>query len=236
MGAAWRVCPRYPARLNRSLRHRPLHPPPGAHSRCDGNFGRPLRGRAILGLGAGATGFAALGLSHADPATALCEAVELSRAALAGGSTHSLRGIHDPLRRRSATPNAARADPIYIAGRGEKVLRAAARVADAVLVATSWPALDSITRSKTIRAGAAERHPELPPLRLAAWAYLSLDDDAEAARDAVKPGVVMAVRTSLNVLMRAGVDVPGQLTTAIKSLPGGPSRGVGSQPTCTACL
>jgi 5,10-methylenetetrahydromethanopterin reductase len=178
-------------------------------------------GRAILGLGAGATGFAALGLSHADPATALCEAVELSRQLwraeapihYAGSTTHF---VDDRLHR---TPRAQ--IPIYIAGRGEKVLRAAARVADAVLVGNllAGPGLDYAL--ETIRAGAAERHPELPPLRLAAWAYLSLDDDAEAARDAVKPGVVMAVRTSLNVLMRAGVDVPGQLTTAIKSLPGG---------------
>lgn len=160
-------------------------------------------GRAVLGLGAGVSGFDALGIVRESPARALREAIELTRAFWRGepvtcdGTRFHVRAaqLHFP----------ARDIPVYIAGRGPRVLALAGEVADGVIIGhfTSAPGLARahacITEGEGRRAAGRGR-PEI-----AVWAYTSVGSDGQAARDAVKPAIGRTVRSTPEVLDIAGV-------------------------------
>src|SRR5262249_8690810 len=91
-------------------------------------------GRAVLGMGAGVSGFSELGIKRERPGVAMREAVELIRRLLTGepvnyaGSTVRLEGGH-----LDGTPR--RADvPVYIAPQRPVGCRAAGRVADGAIM------------------------------------------------------------------------------------------------------
>lgn len=92
-------------------------------------------GRAMLGLGAGGSGFPALGIARRKPTSAVREAIQVMRS-LWRGEVVDLRGevIAFSNGRLNFTP--ARADiPIYVAARGRQMLGLAGEVADGVVIA-----------------------------------------------------------------------------------------------------
>jgi 5,10-methylenetetrahydromethanopterin reductase len=168
-------------------------------------------GRAVLGLGAGWSGFQALGIERTAPATALRDAVTFLRRFWVSPTPISHTGrtfafhegrLHHPL---------AEPVPIAIAGRGPRILELAGELADTVLVATftDGPLLDHAL--ERVDTGVARRDPELAPLRRAAWAYIAVDDDASAARAAVRTGIAVALWGSRPLLGQLGIPVPGDL-------------------------
>ncbi|CAN5718445.1 5,10-methylenetetrahydromethanopterin reductase [soil metagenome] len=169
------------------------------------------QGRAVLGLGAGVSGFRALGIVRQAPATALREAIGFLRALWASPGDFEFEG-------RAFSFSAARLHfapvarvPIMIAGRGPRILRLAGELADEVLVATftDGPLLDhSLER---LAEGVAARPPELGPLVRGAWVYASVDDDREAARAAVREGIAVALWGSRPILEELGIALPDDL-------------------------
>lgn len=168
-------------------------------------------GRAVLGLGAGWSGFQALGIERTAPATALRDAIGFLRRFWVSTEPVTFQGrgfafhegrLHHPL----AAPV-----PIAIAGRGPRILELAGELADTVLVATftDGPLLDHAL--ERVEAGVARRHPGLAPLRRAAWAYIAVDDDADAARAAVRTGIAVALWGSRPLLGQLGIPVPDDL-------------------------
>ncbi len=168
-------------------------------------------GRAVLGLGAGWSGFQALGIERTAPATALRDAVAFLRRFWVSpdpvsfvGSSFAFHGgrLHHPL----DTPV-----PIAIAGRGPRILELAGEFADTVLVATftDGPLLDHAL--ERVDAGVARRNPDLSPLQRAAWAYVAVDDDPTAARAAVRAGIAVALWGSRPLLGQLGISVPDDL-------------------------
>jgi alkanesulfonate monooxygenase SsuD/methylene tetrahydromethanopterin reductase-like flavin-dependent oxidoreductase (luciferase family) len=84
-------------------------------------------------------------------------------------------------------------------------------LADGVLVATflDGPLLEaSLAR---VEAGAARRDPSLPALRRISWAYVSIDDDRQAAREAVRRGIAVAIWGSRPIIEELGVSLPDAL-------------------------
>jgi 5,10-methylenetetrahydromethanopterin reductase len=168
-------------------------------------------GRAVLGLSAGWSGFQALGIERTAPATALRDAITFLRrfwisrepVSFAGSSFAFHEGrLHHPL----DAPV-----PIAIAGRGPRILELAGELADTVLVATftDGPLLDHAL--ERVHTGVARRDPDLAPLRRAAWAYIAVDDDATAARAAVRTGIAVALWGSRPLLGQLGIPVPDDL-------------------------
>ena len=168
-------------------------------------------GRAILGLGAGLSGFDALGISRQAPATALREMIVFLRRFWRSdapfefvGST--LRFAGGQLGFRPAAPI-----PIYLAARGPKILELAGELADGVLVATfvDGPLLQaSLAR---VADGESRRPAGMPPVERVSWAYVSIDDDREAARAAVRQGIAVALWGSRPVLAELGLALPAEM-------------------------
>jgi 5,10-methylenetetrahydromethanopterin reductase len=165
-------------------------------------------GRAVLGLGAGGTNHRALGIERRAPVTALRDGVELIRA-LWAGSTTTVEG--DVVRAREARLDFTAPRPripIYIGGRGPRVLELAGEVADGVIVGNvatreGWSyALDRVA------AGAARAGRDVSEVRLTAWLYACVADDEDEALDAIRPMAATSLVTSRPVLGELGIEMP----------------------------
>jgi 5,10-methylenetetrahydromethanopterin reductase len=177
-------------------------------------------GRAILGLGAGASGFAAMGNRRERPAVALRETIGFLRQFWTADEAFSYEGSSVQFRdarlgfRPADDRGNARPIPIMLAGRGPLILELAGQLADGVLVATflDGPLLEaSLAR---VAAGEARRAESLAPLRRVSWCYVAIDDDGEAARDAVRRGIAVAIWGSRPIIEELGVPLP----TALRQL------------------
>jgi 5,10-methylenetetrahydromethanopterin reductase len=167
-------------------------------------------GRAVLGLGAGVSGFAALGIARDRPATAVREAVSLVRRLWAGETVTQAGQVvrfHGGRLDFPARPSI----PILVAGRGPRILEAAGAVADGAIVGAllSPPTLEYALRH--VRAGAARAGRRLDGFETVLWAHTALDPDPRTARAAVRAIVAGVLVSSRPVLAELGVALPPDL-------------------------
>ena len=168
-------------------------------------------GRALLGLGAGSTGFDALGIAQRSPARAVTECIELCRMLWTEPAPFSYQGeqIRFTASRLDFTPPGP--IPIYVAARGPKMLATAAKFADAVLIGSFAQGRGLDYALKAIREAEAQRKPNLPPLRKSAWIYVSVSTDAESAQRGAARGLALAVRSSHALLTEIGYEIPAEV-------------------------
>ena len=168
-------------------------------------------GRALLGLGAGSTGFHALGLTPRLPARAVTECMELCRQMWQKSNAFSYLGqqiqfLDDRLDFRPPRPI-----PIYVAARGPKMLAVAARHGDVALIGSFAEGLGLDYALKVIHEAEAERDPALPPLRKACWIYVSVSSDGDAAQRGAARGLALALRSSHKLLTEIGYSIPAEV-------------------------
>jgi 5,10-methylenetetrahydromethanopterin reductase len=168
-------------------------------------------GRALLGLGAGSTGFHALGLTPRLPARAVTECIELCRQMWQESNAFSYQGqqiqfLDDRLDFRPPRPI-----PIYVAARGPKMLAVAARHGDVALIGSFAEGLGLDYALKAIDEAEAERDPALPPLRKACWIYVSVSSDGAAAQRGAARGLALALRSSHKLLTEIGYSIPAEV-------------------------
>ncbi len=183
-----------------------------------------LGGRAILLLGAGAEGFRQMGLTRYRPLAAVEETITVVRRLLRG-ETVTFRGevieVND-----AKLHFETRADiPIWVASRGNKMLKMAGRQADGVMIATYATPMGIQHGLDQVAAGAAEAGRSGVPVTVRV--DVCLDEDAESARAAVKPmiaGMIKASAPNRDFIDQAGLDLPEDfyaelLATEFKDMP-----------------
>jgi 5,10-methylenetetrahydromethanopterin reductase len=167
-----------------------------------------LDGRAILLLGAGAVGFRQMGLERRRPLAAIEETITVVRRLLKGERV-TFRGeiieVND-----AQLHFETRADiPIWVASRGNKMLKMAGRQADGVMIAT-YATPNGIQHGlDQVAAGATEAGRSSIPITVRV--DVCLDDDATAARAAVKPmiaGMVKASTPNRDFIDQVGLELP----------------------------
>ena len=141
-------------------------------------------GRFNLGLGAGAADFRAwVGLDDRTPVATMRETLAAVRGWLAGTPVPAGRFVREPaaayLRFRPR-----RVTPIYLGAMGPAMLRLAGELADGALPLL-FPPEHWRTVQPLLEAGARRRAAALGPLDAAACVWVSLDEDAAAARRAL---------------------------------------------------
>ena len=146
-------------------------------------------GRAILGIGAGISGFAELGSERRKPARAIREAIEVIRALLRG-ETVDFRGEVVAFNQGRLSFSPPRPDiPVYVASNGPLGQRTAAEIADGIIM----EACASVAEVRAFRTAvdSAARNAGRDPraIRIIARLNTCVAADGRMARDAVRPTV-----------------------------------------------
>ena len=174
-------------------------------------------GRAILGIGAGGTGFPVMGIKRIKPAVAIKEAVEIIRA-LWHGDKVDYHG--DVIQCSNGRLNfKARADiPVVVATRGNLVLQTAGEIADSVMIATYAEPVGLRHALSMIKLGAQKAGRSLKDITIISRVDACISQDRRAAYDAVKPMVGIFLWTSYpdrEFVHRVGLEVPPNLEAII---------------------
>lgn len=178
-------------------------------------------GRAILGIGAGVSGFEEMRLERPKPARALREAIQLIRALLRGETT-TLDGevirFHDG--RLDFAP--LRADvPIYVASNNRLGLHTAGAVADGAIMqgCVSPRILEFFTTNVCDGVQKADRGPA--DVEMVARVNVAISTDRRAARDAMRPGIavsLIAQQPKFWSFEQAGLEVPDEIRSRVAGL------------------
>ena len=178
-------------------------------------------GRAVLGLGAGVSGFRELGVDASRSAVAIREAVTLIRGLLAG-QTVTLKGEQVSFADGRLDVRAPRADvPIYDASPRDAGCRVAGRVADGAIM--QGCVADPLVRffKDRVAEGAQRAGRDPASVELVARINVCIADDAAAARDVMRPTIVRSLaaqRPDFFTFRTAGLELPAALREAVLDL------------------
>ncbi len=174
-------------------------------------------GRAVLGIGAGGTNHAVLGIRRERPATAIREAIRVIRTLLAGGEITLEGRVVRVYHGRLDFQPVRRSVPIYIGARGPRNLELAGEVADGVIVGNVSTVEGWRYAMECVTAGIRRAGRRLEDLECVAWLYTSIADDGIAALDAIRPMVATSLVTSRPILDRLGVTMPARFADVMSA-------------------
>ena len=170
-------------------------------------------GRAILGIGAGFRYWmeTQMGIPYAKPSLAMREAIDVVRRMLRGETVTTEGKV---VRTRGAklafAPRRVGA-PIYLGVLGAKNLEMAGEIADGVILSAMTSPAYVRFAAERLRAGAERAGRRAEDLELAAMLLISVSEDEQRARDAVKPFLsillsMMAGDPSSAIIATTGLD------------------------------
>jgi len=177
-------------------------------------------GRAVLGLGAGVSGFAELGIKRRQVARRSSEAIHLIRRLLTGeeielhGDVLSFNGGLNfrPLRDDI---------PIYLAAGGPMMLRAGGMLADGVII-EGCVAPGTLERAyDVIDLGASYVGRDPREIDVVARVDVAVDDSLESAYDALRPRVarkLIAAAPGFVTFLARGLVVPEELRDLVSGI------------------
>jgi 5,10-methylenetetrahydromethanopterin reductase len=178
--------------------------------------------RALLGIGAGVSGFRELGIDASRSAVAIREAVEVIRALLAG-KTVTVKGREVSFTDGRLDFAPARADvPIFVASQRAGGCRVAGRVADGAVMqgAVAEPLVRFLR--ETVHGAAREAGRDPAGVDLVARLNVCIYDDRRVARDTMRPTIVRSLsaqRPDFFTFATAGLTVPAGLRDKVLALP-----------------
>jgi 5,10-methylenetetrahydromethanopterin reductase len=175
-------------------------------------------GRARLGIGAGISGFAELGVERRKPARAIREAIELVRLLLRGKTVDfdgEVIGFnHGRLSFSAPRP----AVPIYVASNGPLGQRVAAELADGVIMEACASVREVAAYRAAIAAAAARAGRNPQKIRVVVRLNSCVAADGEAAREALRPTVARylgAGRLRMRTIATQGLALPTEAVARV---------------------
>ena len=180
------------------------------------------KGRAMLAIGAGISGFAELGIDRRRPARAIREAVVVVRRLLAGEEVDFQGEVIRFNHGRLNFPVPQRAVPIYVASNGPLGQRAAGAVADGAIMEAGASVAEVRAFRATIDQGAAAAGCDPAAVKLVVRLNACIADDGRAARDAVRPTVARllgAGRLKMATIEAQGLGLSEVALRAVAGVP-----------------
>jgi 5,10-methylenetetrahydromethanopterin reductase len=182
-----------------------------------GTLDEVSKGRAMLCLGAGGTGFPEMGIKRVKPAQAIKEAVVVVRSLLSGQVVDFEGEIIQFRSGQIGFPTRANI-PIIIASRGDLVLQTAGELADGVMIATYAEPIGIRHSLAMVEQGARRAGRSLDELTLISRVDACISPDRQAAVEALKRIVAIALWTSYparGFVQCVGLEVPRELEQII---------------------
>jgi len=146
-------------------------------------------GRAILGIGAGISGFAELAVERKKPARAICEAIEVIRALLRGETVDYLGEVVAFNHGRLSFPPIRPEIPIYVASNGPLGQRMAAEIANGVIMEACASAAEVRAFRAAVEGAARKVGRDPQAIRIITRLNTCIASDVRVARDTVRPTV-----------------------------------------------
>lgn len=178
-------------------------------------------GRAVLGIGAGMSGFRELGIVRAHPAIAVREAVELIRRLLAGEHVEVRGRVISFNGRLDFTPVRASL-PIFVAAGGERMLDVAGAVADGVILQAQMTRTEVGASVARVRAASTQAGRTAGSVALVVRVDVAVDESLEAAYEALRPRVARILTREWPEFRRfraVGLEVPPDLKERSANIP-----------------
>jgi 5,10-methylenetetrahydromethanopterin reductase len=183
--------------------------------------------RAILGIGAGISGFTELGINRRKPPSAIRETIEVIRALLRGESVDFHGEVIEFHQGRLSFVPIRPAVPIYVASNGPLGQRVAGAIADGAIMEACASVSEAEAFSAEVNAGAAQVGRDPRSVKKIARLNTCIAPDGSAARTAVRPLVARylgAGRRRSKTVKEQGLELPAE---ALQSVAGSPySAGV----------
>lgn len=174
--------------------------------------------RAMLGMGAGISGFAELGITRHKPAKAIEEAVDLIRLLLTGEKVdfhgETVHFNDGKLSFKPVRPNI----PVYIASNGPLGHRAAGMVADGAIMEACATPEELRALRKNVDVGIARRGRQPQDVEIIPRLNTCISPNGKAARDALRPTVARllgAGRLKLSTLADRGLTLPQDVLASV---------------------
>ena len=174
--------------------------------------------RAVLGIGAGISGFAELGIDRKKPARAIREAIELIRMLLRGEKvTYKGEVIQFTEGKLSFAPVRSEI-PIYVASNGPIGQKTAGAVADGAIMEACGNVQEVKAFRAVLDAGAKQAGRDPKAVRLSARLNTCIAADGGSARDALRPTVARllgAARLKFLTAEEQGLTLPPDLVASV---------------------
>lgn len=174
-------------------------------------------GRALLGIGAGGTGFPEMGISRHKPVQAIRETIVLVRELLSGkkvsfnGKIINLSNCQINFKTRSNIP-------IVLASRGDQILQLGGEIADKVMIAT-YAEPNGINHAvNQVRKGTSRSNRQFTYSNIISRVDACISDDHNDAINAVKPMVGVILWNSypnFEFVNHVGLTVPPDIEKLI---------------------
>lgn len=175
-------------------------------------------GRAVLGIGAGISGFSALGITPRRTVRAIREAVELIRALLRDGAADHAGEV---CTFKGRLDFQARTVPVMIAGRGPKVLELAGEIGDGVILGSLASSGGLAYAEARLAAGAARAGRDPAGVDRMIWLHTYVHEDRRVARSSARRITISVLQSSRDIIPALDVVVPPGLAALIDGAPYG---------------
>ncbi|MBI4641383.1 MAG: LLM class flavin-dependent oxidoreductase [Candidatus Tectomicrobia bacterium] len=178
-------------------------------------------GRAILGVGAGISGFGPLGIKREKPIIAIREMVEVVQQLLSGEEVnYHGRLIHLDHGQLSFTPIRTRV-PVYIASNGEHGLTLAGQIADGAIMQAAVADRTIQWMIENIARGARKAGRDLSTIDMVSRVNVCIADDSKAAKDVMRSGLarsLVATQPDFPTFKVAGLEVTSEIREKVKTM------------------
>ncbi len=175
-------------------------------------------GRAVLGIGAGVSGFGELGIDRARPALAMREMVGLVRKLMTGENV-DFQGRMVQFNHGALNFTPVRADlPIYVASNAPRGLQVAGELADGAIISgcAEEPSVDYA--KGLIAKGTRKVGRDLAEIDLVARLNCCVSTDGQGARNSIRTATIRSLPGHLNFVTAAGIEVAPDLAASLSQM------------------
>ena len=175
-------------------------------------------GRAVLGIGAGVSGFGELGINRSRPALAMKEMILMVRKLMAGGHVdfegRVLKFKDGGLNFKPLRPDI----PVYLASNAPRGLQVAGELAEGAIVSACADEESVEYALGLISKGSGRAKRDLADLDLVARLNCCIASNGQQARDAIRAVTTRSLPGHLNFAAGAGLDVPEELAVSLRQM------------------